>query len=114
MWGEEAGAGMAGQPGVMEPLQSHTHSQKLSPEAGEEPRSPVRKQVVSPGGEYGWGPRGKDRAAVGPESSGGAIDLEDVGQVGQRVKAVAQAGLCSLGGRTVRPVCRLLTLRPPS
>lgn len=36
---------MAGQPGVMELLQSHTHSQKLSPEAGEEPRSPVRKQV---------------------------------------------------------------------
>ena len=45
MWGEEVGAGMAGQAGVTELLQFHTHSQKLSPEAGEELRSPVRKQV---------------------------------------------------------------------
>lgn len=65
VWGEEAGAGMAGQAGVTELLQSHPHSQKLSPEAGEEPRSPVRKQVgVSRRGVW-LGAKGEGQGCIG-------------------------------------------------
>ena len=46
MWGEEAGAGMAGWAGVTELLQSHRDSQKQSPQGGEDLRSLVRKQIV--------------------------------------------------------------------